>query len=156
MNKLIDTLKSKDFWAGLLFVVMGLGFMVIARNYNFGSSARMGPAYFPMVLGGVLCFLGLIIGGRAFISPIIVFGAVALQPLGLVTLSIVLFAVSLEQFGLVVASLLLVFVGSFAGAQFKVGVTLLLWLVMVTFSIAVFHNGLGLPIPLWPSSNIVS
>lgn len=62
--------NGKDFWAGLMFIAFGLGFMVVARDYSMGSAVRMGPAYFPMVLGGMLAVLGAVIFLRAFLSKI--------------------------------------------------------------------------------------
>jgi hypothetical protein len=62
--------NGKDFWAGVMFMGFGLGFMIVARNYNMGTSVRMGPAYFPTVLGGMLAVLGLIIFVRSFASKI--------------------------------------------------------------------------------------
>jgi hypothetical protein len=69
--------NGKDFWAGLMFVAFGLGFMLVARNYAMGNAVRMGPAYFPTVLGGMLAVLGAVIFFRSFISkiphPLVVF-----------------------------------------------------------------------------------
>ena len=50
--------NGKDFWAGLMFMGFGLGFTLVAQNYPMGSAVRMGPAYFPTVLGGMLAVLG--------------------------------------------------------------------------------------------------
>lgn len=60
--------NGKDFWAGLMFIGFGLGFMLVARNYPMGSAVRMGPAYFPTVLGGLLAVLGAMVFFRAFVS----------------------------------------------------------------------------------------
>jgi hypothetical protein len=69
--------NGKDFWAGLMFIAFGLGFMLVARNYAMGNAVRMGPAYFPTVLGGMLAVLGAAIFFRAFVSkmshPLVVF-----------------------------------------------------------------------------------
>lgn len=62
--------NGKDFWAGVMFMGIGLGFMIVARNYPMGTAVRMGPSYFPTVLGGILVVLGAIIFLRAFISKI--------------------------------------------------------------------------------------
>ena len=57
----------KDFWAGLMFISVGLFFMAWAlTHYQMGSAVRMGPAYFPAVLGGLLAFLGLLVLIEAF------------------------------------------------------------------------------------------
>lgn len=60
--------NGKDFWAGLMFLGFGLGFMLVAQNYPMGSAVRMGPAYFPTVLGGMLAILGGMVFFRAFVS----------------------------------------------------------------------------------------
>ena len=60
--------SSKDFWAGLMFIVFGLAFWYIAaKNYAMGNAVRMGPAYFPVVLGGILAALGAVIFAQAFV-----------------------------------------------------------------------------------------
>jgi hypothetical protein len=60
--------NGKDFWAGLMFMSFGLGFMYVSRDYSMGTAVRMGPAYFPMVLGGMLTVLGAVVFFRAFVS----------------------------------------------------------------------------------------
>ena len=62
--------NGKDFWAGLMFMGFGLGFMLVAQNYPMGSAVRMGPAYFPTVLGGMCTVLGAMVFFRAFVSKI--------------------------------------------------------------------------------------
>ena len=62
--------NGKDFWAGLMFFGTGLGFVLASQNYPMGSAVRMGPAYFPTMLGGLLAVLGAIIFFRAFFSKI--------------------------------------------------------------------------------------
>ena len=60
--------NGKDFWAGLLFMGFAAAFFIIARNYNMGTALRMGPSYFPSVLGGMLFCLGLATTVRSFFS----------------------------------------------------------------------------------------
>ena len=60
--------NGRDFWAGLMFAGFGLGFMLVALNYPMGSAVRMGPAYFPTALGGLLAILGGMVLFRAFVS----------------------------------------------------------------------------------------
>jgi hypothetical protein len=63
--------NGKDFWAGAMFLAFGLSFMIVgANNYAMGNAVRMGPAYFPAVLGGLLATLGAIIFFRSFFSKI--------------------------------------------------------------------------------------
>jgi len=62
--------NGKDFWAGVMFVSFGLAFMWKAQDYAMGTSVRMGPAYFPTVLGGLLAVLGAAVLFRAFVTKI--------------------------------------------------------------------------------------
>ena len=62
--------NGKDFWAGLMFMGFGLGFAVVSQDYSMGTAVRMGPAYFPTVLGGMLVVLGGVVFFRAFVSKI--------------------------------------------------------------------------------------
>lgn len=140
----------KDFWAGVMFIAFGVGFMIVARNYAMGSSVRMGPAYFPMVLGGILAIIGLAIFVKSFATngppvPRIVF-----RPMTLIILAIVLFGVFLKPLGLVVSAAILIGLGAFGGHEFKTKEVAILYAVLVIFSVLVFVKGLGLPIPTCP------
>ena len=60
--------SPKDFWAGLMFVGIGAFFMIWAlTHYQMGTAVRMGPAYFPAVLGGLMVFLGVLVLLEAFV-----------------------------------------------------------------------------------------
>ena len=63
-------INGKDLWGGLMFLGFGLGFVIASKNYNMGTAVRMGPAYFPTLLGALLAILGAIVLVRAFISKI--------------------------------------------------------------------------------------
>lgn len=62
--------NGKDFWAGAMFIAFGIGFMIASRQYPMGTAVRMGPSYFPTVLGGLLTVLGAMVFFRAFVSKI--------------------------------------------------------------------------------------
>jgi hypothetical protein len=62
--------NQKDFWAGLMFLAFGLAFAIVARNYQMGTAVRMGPAYFPTVLGALMALLGAIVLVRSFFSRV--------------------------------------------------------------------------------------
>jgi hypothetical protein len=143
--------RSKDFWAGSMFVVFGVGFVVAAQNYSMGTTMRMGPAYFPIVLGGLLALLGLVIGGRSFLVAGARLSSLALRPIILILLAIVLFALTLDPLGLVGATLLLIVVGALAGSEFFWKEVAALYLVLIAFSVGAFYYGLGMPFPLWPA-----
>ena len=45
---------ERDFWSGVMFAVFGALFVVFAQSYELGSAQRMGPAFFPTILGFIL------------------------------------------------------------------------------------------------------
>ncbi len=60
--------NKQDFWSGIMFVALGVGFALGATNYSMGTAARMGPGYFPFWLGVCLAGLGAIVALTA-LSP---------------------------------------------------------------------------------------
>jgi hypothetical protein len=145
--------QAKDFWAGLLFLAFGLAFAIGAQNYDMGTAQRMGPAYFPTILGALLAVMGLYIASRA-LRRRATDGQVErfyFRPLLLVLGAVVLFAVMLRPLGLVVALSSLIFVGSLGGPDFKAREVIVIIVVMVLLVLAVFIWALGLTIPVWPA-----
>jgi len=147
----IKPARSKDFWAGLLFMAFGLGFVIAARGYEAGSAGQMGPGYFPTVLGALLALLGAATFVRAFWLDSGRVPRIALRELALVLASVLLFALALEPLGLVIAVLALVVLGALAGRGFRWREVGLVYAVLIVFSVLVFHLGLGLPFRLWPA-----
>ncbi len=143
--------NNKDFIAGLLFLALGILTVFFARDYAMGSAARMGPGYFPTVLGGLLCLFGVYIMIRGIRSGAPVQGTWGWRPLGLITLSIVVFGYTMEILGLVPALMVLFFVAALAGHEFHFKEVLLLSILMSAFAAAVFVYGLKLPYPLFGS-----
>jgi len=140
----------KDFWAGLMFLAFGVGFMWVAQNYQMGTSVRMGPAYFPTVLGGILALIGLAIVVQSLATaggPVPKF---YFRPLILIVFAVVIFGILLKPLGLVLSLALLVGIGAFGGFEFKSKEVAILYVVLAIFSVWVFVKGLGLPIPVWP------
>lgn len=146
--------SQRDFWSGLMFLVMGIGFAWGATSYNFGSSARPGPGYFPFGLGILLALLGGIVLFKALVleveggDPI---GAWALKQLLLVLGAVAVFGLTIQSLGLVVALPLLVFISSLASGEFSLKEVLISCVVLTAFCWLVFVKGLGLTIPLWPA-----
>jgi hypothetical protein len=145
--------SPKDFWAGLMFIGSGLFFAIWAlMHYQMGTAVRMGPAYFPTVLGGMLTVLGLIVfaGSFAMTGPKV--PAFALRPLILISVACVLYGYLMKPLGLVGATAALVFVSAAGGHEFKWKEVTILYIVLMIFSWAVFVKGLTLPFPMWPEA----
>ncbi len=144
---------QKDFWAGVMFLVVGAGFAVGAMNYSFGTSARPGPGYFPFGLGILTALLGAFeiskaLASRAKDGDI---GAWPVKPLVIILAAVVLFGLLLPKMGLVVALPVLVFVASIPSGEFSWKEVIINCVVLTIFSWLVFVKGLGLTIPMLPA-----
>ena len=144
--------SPQDFWAGLMFIGFGLFFATVALvNYQMGSAVRMGPAYFPTVLGGLLVFLGAIVMFNSFVATGPNVAKFHFRPLLFVMVSSLAFAYLLKPLGLVLASIALVFISAYGGHEFKWKEVAILSAVLVVLSVVVFVKGLTLPFPICPS-----
>jgi len=145
----IPTIKNtKDFWAGIIYSVVGVSAFILSRDYDMGSAMKMGPAYFPTVLGGLLFLIGIISIARSFIRPGVPVSGYAFRGLLLVTVSTLLFGVLVRGAGLVFALPTLVVVSSYASSRFRLTKSLVLAAGLTMFCILVFLKGLGVPLPV--------
>jgi Tripartite tricarboxylate transporter TctB family len=140
----------KDFFAGLIFVVVGVFALVIGRDYSLGSATRMGPGYFPALLGWLLVAFGAIIGARSIWIDGPGLGHIGYRPLLLIIAAMVAFAMLLETAGLVTALLALIVVGGFASTESRIREVAPLSIALIVVALGLFVYGLGLPLKLWP------
>lgn len=139
----------KDFWAGIVYVVLGAGFALIARDYSLGTAIRMGPGYFPTVLGALLACVGLISVARGITRSGEPLEGFAWRPVVFVSLSLILFAVLLNGAGLILALAALLLIAPMAAQSLKYSVTGALAAVfLIAFCALIFVEALGLPLPL--------
>jgi hypothetical protein len=143
--------SPKDFWAGLMFIAFGLFFLIVARNYQMGSAVRMGPAYFPTVLGGLMAVLGATIVFQGLVVEGPKVPKLWFKPIFFISLALLLFGYLLKPIGFVLAIVVMVFVAAFGGHEFKAREVAVLTVVLIIFSVLVFVKGLTLPFPLWPA-----
>ena len=144
-----DPRNNRDFLAGLAFIAIGALAVVFARDYPMGSAMRMGPGYFPMILGGILFLFGVYVMVRGIYSGAKVKGEWGWKPLALITLSIVLFGFLIDRLGMIPALAVMFFAAALAGREFRFKEVLLLTVVMSVFAVGVFVYGLKLPYPLF-------
>lgn len=147
--------NAKDFWSGVMFIAFGLFFAGFARQYDMGTSARMGPAYFPTVLGLLLIAIGIFVAFQGIkLEPEEGHGAVDkfhFKPLLLVLGGVVAFGLLLRPAGMIVALSAMIIIASFGSGEFKwrevlpltAGLALLVWVMFIW--------GLGLTIPVLPA-----
>ena len=146
--------SQRDFWSGVMFILVGIGFAWGATNYSFGNSARPGPAYFPFGLGILMAILGAMVLFKSLTveteggDPI---GTIGWRPLLIIVGSIVLFGFALPYLGMVIALPLLVVTSALAGDEFHWGEALLNAAILTVGSWVIFIWGLGLVIPVWPT-----
>jgi len=158
----VEIKSQKDFYAGLMFTGVGLAFAVGAKTYNVGDGARMGPGYFPLMLGIVLTFLGALILFNSFRSkmtdgdPI---GAWAWKPLSLILGANLAFGVLLgglpsfnvPAMGMIVAIYALTIIASLADSKFNIKHVLILATILAVGSYLAFIMLLKLQIQVWPT-----
>jgi uncharacterized protein YacL len=144
--------NKRDFWSGIMFMAFGVLFVGLSAQYQLGTAAKMGPGYFPTMLGGLMAVLGLIVSVGAFAksNPRTELSKVGWKELGMVLGAVALFALTLPKLGLVIALVLLVFVAALASHEFKAKDTVLSIIFLLILSYGVFVYGLELQFPVWP------
>ncbi len=154
--------SERDFFSGLMFIVIGIAFAWGATKYNIGQAARMGPGYFPLMLGIVLAVLGVIVLFDALVVETEdgeKIGKIAWRPLGFIVGANVVFgvllggvpALGIPAMGLMVATYGVVFIASQAGDQFRIKEVLILATLLAGLSYLAFIKVLKLQFPVWPS-----
>ncbi len=141
----------KDFWAGMMFCGFAAVAILTARGYSLGSAGKMGPGYFPLVLGIVLGGLGMILIGRSIVLSGEPLPSFRLLPLAIIAAAVCLFGAAIEPLGLIVSLAILIVLSASAGAQFRLVETVALAAALIAFSVGVFVYALGLPLNLWPN-----
>lgn len=145
--------SERDLYAGLLFVITGVGFAYASTNYDFGTSSNPGPGYFPFGLGVLLALLGSLVLFKAMSIETRDgerIGSIGWRPLLVVVGAIVLFALTLPRLGLPLAVAMTALLATRASSESRWGESLLLALVLAAFCSAVFIGALKLNLPLWP------
>ena len=154
--------SQKDFFSGLMFTIVGAAFAYGATSYNVGTGARMGPGYFPLLLGVILALLGATILFKSLVvetpdgEPV---GAWAWKPLVFIIAGHLLFGIllgglpslGLPAMGLIAAIFGTTIVVSLAGDEFNFKETVVLSAILSVMSYAAFILLLKLQFPVWPT-----
>jgi hypothetical protein len=142
--------NPKDFWAGLLFIGLGIGALILGSGYTLGTAARMGPGYFPRILGILLLFLGAIVTLRALRGHGERVPSWKWRPTLVVLGSVVLFGVIVAQLGVAISTVILILAASAASREFRPREALVSGGFLAALSVAVFIVALHLQLPIWP------
>jgi len=141
--------SPENFWSGLLFIGFGVIAIVVSHSYRMGTSMRMGPGYFPTYIGWILSILGAIIVLTSFrvegekIKPF------TWRGIAMLALAFAFFGWAIERIGFVPALFVLIFCSALAGKTFRPLEALIMCVVLIAGSIALFIYGLNLPFPLF-------
>ena len=141
----------KDFWSGIMFLAFAATAMLAARDYSLGSAGKMGPGYFPMMLGAALALIGIVLVVRSLVLTGEAVDHVRIVPLGIITIGVVLFGVMLEPLGLIAALVTVTLIAAYAGRESRPLEAAALAAVLAAFSVGIFVVALRLPLPIWPS-----
>ena len=138
----------KDFWTGIIFLFFGLAAIIIGLDYPMGSAGRMGPAYFPAVLGALLSLVGLVGVIRSFLRNGEAISKFHIKELVIVLVAVLLFGFLMRTAGLIPATLVLVLLSAYASPKFTWGASIALAVGLAAFSVLMFVKLLGLPMPI--------
>ena len=158
----MDIKSEKDFFSGLAFMAVGTAFAWGATTYTVGSGARMGPGYFPLVLGVLLAILGAVVMFKALVVETEdgeKVGKWIWRPVGYIVASNLAFgillgglpSVGLPAMGMVIAILALTLISAKAGTEFILKEILILAAILVAGSYVTFILLLKLQIQVWPA-----
>ncbi|ABD70922.1 protein of unknown function DUF1468 [Rhodoferax ferrireducens T118] len=159
--------SQQDFFSGLLFTVVGIAFAWGATDYRIGDSARMGPGYFPLLLGVLLALLGTVMTFKAMVIETPEgekVGRFAWRPLVFIIAANLVFGVALgglpslkvPALGLIVGIYALTFMASLAGDRFKAKEAAVLATVLAVLSYLAFVLVLKLQFVVWPALTVGS
>ena len=154
--------SQKDFVSGLMFMAIGLAFAWGATKYSIGVGARMGPGYFPLLLGVMMSILGAVVTFNSLVIERVggdKIGKWAYKPLVFIIAANLIFGVCLgglpsikvPALGMIVGIYLLTLVASMAEAGWKFKPTFILATVLASMSYVAFVLVLKLQFPVWPA-----
>jgi len=154
--------SQKDFFSGVVFMAVGGAFAWGATNYTVGTGARMGPGYFPLMLGILLALLGAVITFKAMVVETEdgeKVGKWIWRPVGYIVAANIVFgillggmpSIKLPAMGMVIAIIALTLIAAKAGTEFILKEILILAAILVAGSYVTFILLLKLQIPVWPA-----
>ena len=141
--------SQEDFWSGLMFVGFGVLAIVVARDYPMGSAMRMGPGYFPTLIGGCLVVLGAAITAAGFRTQGEGIGRFPWRAIFLLSAAFAWFAWGIDNVGFIPALAVLIVLSSLSSRDHKWIEVAIETAVLIVGCWAIFIYGIGLPFPLF-------
>jgi hypothetical protein len=143
----------KDFWSGVLFMGLGAFALIAGSKYTIGTAARMGPGYFPRILGILLLLLGAILAVRAFRLTGDKVPGWKWRPTLLVLGSVVVFGAIVKLLGMAISTVILIVLASAASHEFRPKEAVIAGVLLAALAVGVFVVGLNLQLPIWPGQD---
>ncbi|MGU3493351.1 tripartite tricarboxylate transporter TctB family protein [Xanthobacteraceae bacterium A53D] len=144
----LKALLSQDALSGLMFMAFAGGFAWLAQDLSIGTALRMGAGYFPLILSGLLGLVGLFIFVRGLLGDGGEMTPFAWRGLVLVMAAVLVFGFCLGGLGLGPCVAIATLLSAMASGQVSLKMAVILAVVLVVFTWAVFILGLGLPIAM--------
>ena len=142
--------NPKDFWSGALFIAIGIATVALGSKYTLGTAARMGPGYFPRILGILMIALGTILALRALKTAGPPVPRFRWRPTLIVLGSVVLFGAIVQYAGVALSTVILIVTASAASHEFRPREAVIAGVLLAALAVGVFVIGLQLQLPIWP------
>jgi len=146
--------QKRDYYAGGLMTLIGVGAILEARHYNVGTLLHMGPGFFPIILGVVMSGLGVLIAGVAAVADAEDDDQMSYpKPEGFAWLCIlagpIFFIILGSYFGLLPATFACVFVSALGDRTSTLKGSLILATAVTVFGVGLFSYVLQVSLPMW-------
>jgi hypothetical protein len=141
--------SPQDIGAGVVFLAIGIAGLYFGRELAFGTSARMGPGYFPILLSMLIIVVGLVVGFKGLTIEGPPIEQVQLRPISFIVAAILIFGFLIESIGLALTAILLTVFAAYARPEVKLRETILLGVGLALFTVVVFVYVLGQALPAW-------
>ena len=138
----------QNFWIGIIFMFFGLAAVYFGWEHDMGTAGRMGPAYFPSVLGSLLAVVGLANIVRSFIGHGESISKFHVKNIVIILAAVLLFGALMRTAGLPIAAFVLIMLSAYASPKFRLKSTILLAVGLTVFATVLFVKVLGLPMPI--------
>jgi hypothetical protein len=141
--------NPQDFWAGLLFLVVGLAAVYFGRNYSFGTATKMGPGYLPTVLSWTMAGIGTFLALRALFESGPEIEASLVRPQTFIIAAIIVFGLLIERTGLALSVIVVTLIASFASREMRWKETAILAAGLAILCVLLFVKVLGQPLDIF-------
>jgi hypothetical protein len=148
-NGMLRVKSPQDLGAGVIFVAIGLAGLYFGQDLAFGTSARMGPGYFPVLLSVLIIAIGLIVGFQGLVVEGPPIEPVQLRPIAFIVAAILVFGFLIDSIGLALTAILLTIVAAYARREVSIIETVALGVGLALFTVLVFVYVLGQALPAW-------